>query len=403
MNQTAPSAMDLLSFDPLDPGFRADPYPHYARLAADGPTHRSAAGILVCTGHAACSAVLRDPRFGHDGPDGGRPSGDPPPEDGAFTPSFLMLDPPAHTRLRGLVSKAFTARRIARLRPRVEQIVADLVRAARKRESVDAIAELAYLLPVTVISELLGVPRSDHERFKSWSDALARGLDPDFLLPPDQLAGQRQARTEFRAYFGELTARRRVEPADDLLSALVRLQADGAPISDAELLSTCSLLLVAGHETTVNLIGNGTLALLRHPDQLDWLRRHPDAIGDHVEELLRYDPPVQLTSRIAAQDAEVAGQPVRAGEPVLLLIAAANRDPAVFDDPDRLDLRRETTRHLAFGLGIHFCLGAALARLEGEVALRELFRHPVTLLDPAPEYKENLVLRGLAELPIAIG
>jgi len=401
VSETAIKATDLLSFDPLDPGFAADPYAQYARLRGEGPAVRSPLGLLVFTGHEACAEILRDHRFGHG------PAGENNPfekaDDEERVRSFLQLDPPDHTRLRGLVSKAFTARRVQKLRPRVEELVAALVADGVARGSMDVISDLAYPLPVTVISELLGVPPEDHERFRGWSDALARGLDPDFLLPPEFLAQQKAAREEFRAYFAELAARRRVEPADDLLSALVRLQAEGAEFSDAELLSTCALLLVAGHETTVNLIGNGTLALLRHPDQLAWLRDDPSRMATAVEELLRYDPPVQLTGRMALEDAEVCGQHVRAGEPVLLLLAAANRDPAVFPDPDRLDLARGSARHLAFGLGIHFCLGAPLARLEGEAALRELTRHELALTGATPAYKENLVLRGLAGLPVRIG
>lgn len=403
MSDTALNPADLLSFDPLDPGFTEDPYAHYARLRGEGPAVRSPAGLLIFTAHEACSAILRDPRFGHGPADQGNPFDSGAADDEEHIRSFLQLDPPDHTRLRGLVSKAFTARRVQKLRPRVEEIVGRIVADGVARGSMDVIGDLAYPLPVTVISELLGVPPEDHERFRGWSDALARGLDPDFMLPADQIAAQRTARAEFRAYFAELAARRRVEPSDDLLSDLVRLQTEGADMSDAELRSTCALLLVAGHETTVNLIGNGALALLRHPEQLGWLRSHPDQAGAAVEELLRFDPPVQLTGRMALEDTEVCGQPVRAGEPVLLLLAAANRDPAVFPDPDRLDLARGTARHLAFGLGIHFCLGAPLARLEAEAAIRELTRHELEPLARTPSYKENLVLRGLAGLPVRIG
>ncbi|HEY3686697.1 MAG TPA: cytochrome P450 [Streptosporangiaceae bacterium] len=403
MSETALNPEDLLSFNPLDPGFRSDPYAHYARLRGNGPAVRSPVGLLVFTSHEACSTILRDPRFGHGADNEANVFNSSDADNGERVRSFLQLDPPDHARLRGLVSKAFTARRIQKLRPRVEELVAGLVSDAVARGSLDVIGDLAYPLPVTVISELLGVPPEDHERFRGWSDALARGLDPDFLLPPEQIARQRAAREEFRAYFAELAERRRAEPAGDLLSDLVRLQTEGADISSAELLATCALLLVAGHETTVNLIGNGTLALLRHPEQLAWLRAHPDEIGTAIEEILRYDPPVQLTGRMALEETEVCGQVVRAGEPVLLLLAAANRDPSVFPEPDRLDLARGTARHLAFGLGIHFCLGAPLARLEGEAALRELTRHALEPLADTPEYKDNLVLRGLAALPVRIG
>lgn len=395
MTEQAPSIEDILSFNPLDPGFAADPYPHYRRLATGG-LHRSAAGLLLATGHAACSEALRSPDFGHGTADA---SMSPYPE----APSFLLLDPPDHNRLRGLVSKAFTARRIQRLRPGIERLVDRLADGLRAAGSADLIADFAYPLPVTVICQLLGVPTEDQVRFRGWSAALARGLDPEIVLPAGTGERRHAARAELHAYFAELTERRAVEPGDDLISALVALRDSGSGLSTAELLATCTLLLVAGHETTVNLIGNGMLTLLRHPDQLATLRADPDLIAGAVEELLRYDPPVQLTGRVALADTTLAGQPIPAGQPVVLLLAAANRDPTVFADPDRLDLRREPSRHLAFGLGIHFCLGAPLARLEAEIALRALTAMPMRLRDEHPGYKENLILRGLAELPVEIG
>jgi unspecific monooxygenase len=310
------------------------------------------------------------------------------------------MDPPDHTRLRRLVSKAFTARLIERLRPRIEQVVQELL--ADASGEVDLIRALAYPLPVILISELLGVPAQDRDRFKGWSDALARGLDPDFLLPAADIAERDQARLEFAAYFQELSALRRSDPRDDLLSALVAVSDGGDALTEQELLATCILLLVAGHETTVNLIGNGALALLRHPDQLAWLRTHPEAVPAAIEELLRYDPPVQLTLRTALQDTELAGATIKRGELVLLLTGAANRDPTVFEDPDRLDLQRAASGHLSFGLGIHFCLGAPLARLEGEIALAALLRRDITLAGGDLAYRDNLVLRGLARLPVIV-
>ncbi|RFU37879.1 cytochrome P450 [Actinomadura logoneensis] len=416
-----PGARAILGFDPSDPAFRADPYAEYRRLARAGALTRTEAGLWVTASYRLCESVLRDHRFGHrpDGADGAawrRSAG--------ARRSFLTMDPPDHTRLRRLVGRAFTARLVERLRPRVEELVDDLLPIAADPAGpadpagtrFDLIAGLAYPLPVIVISELLGVPSEDRERFRGWSDALARGLDPDFLLPPDDLARREDARAEFAAYFRELAARRREEPRDDLLSALTASY-DGEALTEAELLATCVLLLVAGHETTVNLIGNGALALLRDPVQLARFRERPEETAVAVEELLRYDPPVQFTVRAALRDVELAGTVIRRGEMVLLLTGAANRDPEVFPvRPDELDLARyanaETARHLAFGLGVHYCLGAPLARLEGAVALRRLFERDVRPAGglngvPAggldrPSYRDNVVLRGLAELPLTI-
>ncbi|MFI0352354.1 cytochrome P450 [Actinomadura sp. 9N407] len=398
---------EVLGFDPFDPAFRADPYTRYRKLdAADRPI-RTPAGLWVSTSHALCEQVLRDPRFGHRPENGGLWRDSP-----MRRRSFLTMDPPDHTRLRRLVSKAFTPRLIERLRPRAEELVAELLDGARGE--IDVIETLAYPLPVILISELLGVPPEDRELFKGWSDALARGLDPDFLLPAGDLARRDEAREEFAAYFRELAARRRAEPRDDLLSALVAVPDDGAALTEDELLATCVLLLVAGHETTVNLIGNGALALLRHPEQLDRFRTRPGETAAAIEELLRYDPPVQLTLRAALEDRDLGGTTIAKGEMVLLLTGAANRDPDAFTDPDRLDLARyaegtrwaagpnETPRHLSFGHGIHFCLGAPLARLEGQIALRRLFERDVALTATPLTYRDNLVLRGVSALPVTI-
>ncbi|WP_329245533.1 cytochrome P450 [Actinoallomurus sp. NBC_01490] len=392
MTDAQPGVRDVLGFDPFAPEFSADPYAHYRELRAGGPLIRTPGGLWLSTSFAVCTQVLRDPRFGH-GDD--ELSGRPP----RRARSFLTLDPPEHTRLRRLVSRAFTARLVERLRPRVSAIVDDLL--ARLDGEVDLIAGLAHPLPVIVISEMLGVPPEDEDRFKDWSDALARGLDPDFVVPPDELTYRDRAREEFGDYFRELAARRRAAPGDDLLSGLVAIE----ELSEDDLIATCVLLLVAGHETTVNLIANGTLALLRSPDQLAWFRANPGEAPAAVEELLRYDPPVQLSARVALEDAEVAGQRIGRGEAIMLLLGAANRDPEVFTDPDRLDLTRwltEAPRHLAFGQGIHFCLGAPLARVEGQIALTALMRRDVALLPGPLRYKDNLILRGLAELPVRI-
>jgi cytochrome P450 len=404
----------------FDPAVRADPYPAYRRLRETAPVSRGPAGIWVLARHADCSRLLRDPRFGHAEPSdmiqhplfstrrqvGSIPLVD---ENGVPVLSFLIRNPPDHTRMRKLVSKAFTPRMVARLAPRIEEVVDDLLDRALTAErehgdgGVDLIAALAYPLPVTIISELLGVPADDHHRFQEWSHAMARGLDPDFLLPPEVRERQMAARAEFAEYFRDLANRRRSDPGDDLLSGLVEVEERGDTLTEQELIVTCILLLIAGHETTVNLIGNGTLALLRNPDALAEFRANPLVAPNAIEELLRYDSPVQLTTRMALTDAEVDGQPVARGEVALALIGAANRDPDTYADPDRLDLHRETTRHLAFGQGIHFCLGAPLARLEGQIALTRLLeRAPGLRLAGEPVWKENVVLRGLERLPVRL-
>jgi unspecific monooxygenase len=384
----------ILGFDPFAPEFHADPYAHYRELRADGPLQRTPGGIWLSTSFEVCTQIFRDSGFGHGEAALGTVQRPP-----RRVRSFLTLDPPVHTRLRRLVSRAFTARLIERLRPRVAAIVDDLL--AGIDGEVDLIATLAHPLPVIVISEMLGVPPEDQERFTAWSDLLARGLDPDFLVPPEDLARRDRARAEFGDYFRELAARRRSAPGDDLLSGLAAIE----ELSEDDLIATCILLLVAGHETTVNLIANGTLALLRAPDQLAWFRANPDAAVAVVEELLRYDPPVQLSARVALEDAEIAGRSIRSGEVLMLLLGAANRDPEVFTDPERLDVTRwmtESPRHLAFGQGIHFCLGAPLARIEGQVALTALMRREVSLLPGPLRYKDNLILRGLASLPVRV-
>jgi cytochrome P450 len=255
---------------------------------------------------------------------------------------------------------------------------------------------------VRVICDLLGVPLDDQDRFKEWSHALARGLDPDFLLSDDVIAARGVAVLQFAQYFFELLAERRAHPGDDLLSGLVRAEDEGNVLTETELLSTCILLLVAGHETTVNLIAGGTLALLQHPDQLALLRDDPDVARSGVEELLRYVSPVQLTGRAMTEDFELGEVALDAGDFVMLLIASGNHDAAIFEDPERLDLSRSPNNHLGFGFGVHHCLGAPLARMEAQVALSSLVRRApdLALSTGAVTYKTNVVLRGLETLPV---
>ncbi|MBM4791637.1 cytochrome P450 [Streptomyces sioyaensis] len=401
-----PSLQDL-----LDPRNQADPYPLYSRWRTQTPLARLDDRLMVLTRYEDCAAVLRDGRFGHPEADDPRFAGRRPSldvlvdDDGRPVRGFLGLNPPDHTRMRALVSQAFTRRRVERLAPRIEELTDELFTAMERTPGpVDLIEGLATPLPVAVISELLGVPTEDRHRMLTWSHAVAGALVPDFLLPPGAAEQEARARREFTDYLRELVVERRRAPGDDLLSALVTVHDDGDALTENELLATCTLLLIAGHETTVNLIGNGTLALLRHPDQLTRLRNDPALTDNAVEELLRYDSPVQLTVRFALQDAEVAGVPVPAGSTLLLLIGAANRDPAAYEHPERLDIGRTPLRHLAFGQGIHFCLGAPLARLETQIALRMLLaRAPQVRLAGEPEWKDHITLRGLSRLPLSLG
>jgi pimeloyl-[acyl-carrier protein] synthase len=391
-----------VQFHPMDPEFVADPYPTYQRLRADDPVHHSPLGFWVLTRYEDVVAALRDPRLAKEAIAGfvaarfGRPMP-------AMGLSMLDRDPPDHTRLRGLVNKAFTPRVVEVLRPHIQQIVDGLLDRVAAAGSMDLIEDFAYPLPVIVICEMLGVPVEDRERFKGWGLDIARGLDA-LLLPVDSEVSQRNfaARHALADYFRELIAERRAAPRGDMLSALIAAEEAGDTLSEDELLATCILLLVAGHETTVNLIGNGTLALLRHPDQLHRLRENPALIASAVEELLRYDGPVQRTTRIPNTDVTIGGRTIGKGEMVMLFIGAADRDPAQFPDPDRLDVARSDNRHIAFGWGIHFCLGAPLARVEAQIAINTLVQRlpKLALATDTPQFRESLTLRGLTTLPV---
>jgi cytochrome P450 len=402
-------------FDPFDPKWASDPFPLYAELRERAPIHRNELGFWVVARHADCLAVLRDRRSSSDSLNvatGGMPEGfrrAPEGEDAVAEAMlemrpFLFRDPPDHTRLRGLVSKAFTPRVVESLRARTQDIVNELLDAALAVGEVDLVDAFAYPLPVRVICDLLGVSVDDQERFKEWSHALARGLDPDFLLTDEVVAARERAVMQFAQYFFELLADRRAHPGDDLLSGLVRAEDEGSVLTEAELLSTCILLLVAGHETTVNLIAGGTLALLQQPDQLARLRDDPAVARPGVEELLRYVSPVQLTGRAMIEDFELGDVTFEAGDFVMLLVASANHDPHPFPEPERLDLERNPNNHLGFGFGIHHCLGAPLARMEAQVALTTLVRRvpDLALATDAVTYKHNIVLRGMEALPVSL-
>ena len=396
--------------DLFDPAFKADPYPTYARLRSSAPVYRAALpdgrGVWLITRYEDVLAVLKDQRFVKDWRGALTPEqlAQVPPIPEVMKPlsqNMLDTDPPDHERLRALVSKAFTPRLIERLRPRVQAISDGLLDAVQDRGEMDLIDDYAFPLPITVIAELLGVPAEDRNNFREWSDAAVSGnasqeYMEEILIPHMQ---------DFTDYLRALFEEKRANPGDDLVSALVRAEEAGDRLSEDELLGMVFLLLVAGHETTVNLIGNGVLALLQHPDQLRKLKEDPSLIKPAVEELLRYDGPVETsTERFAREDVEIGGQVIPRGEMVLVVLAAADHDPEHFSDPDELDITRTDNRHLAFGKGIHHCLGAPLARMEGQIAISTLLRRmPNLRLEGSPEslsWRPGMILRGLRGLPV---
>lgn len=401
--------LEFAGLDLTDPELRANPYPIYRRLRETEPIYHSQLDreTWILTRFADCEAVLRDPRWSAD------------PTHRTFVPGtevdfrtglsmtgthvLLFMDPPDHTRLRKLVSKAFTPRRVEALRPHIQEIVDGILDTARDEGGLDVVADLGYVVPVTVICELLGVPVEDRELFGPWSSDATRLLDG--VLDQDTTLKGMQAVMEIINYLNGLIDDHKAHPRDDLLSALIAAEEEGERLTEDELRTTALLLFVAGHETTMNLIGNGTYALLRNPDQLAKLHADASLIGSAVEELLRFDGPVHLTGRTATEDGlEACGRTFAKGEQVVTLIAAANRDPARFADPDALDIARNDSHHLAFSYGIHYCLGAALARVEGQVAIGSLvqrFPGMKIVTDPVG-YRDHFVLRGLNELRVAV-
>jgi cytochrome P450 len=402
-DHASPTLADRFFREAMSPAFREDPYAYYERFRGPSPLLRVADTIWFALGHADVTALLRHPRLSTDESRAATEAGGDKPGK-PRSKSLLFMDPPDHTRLRGLVARAFTPRRIEELRRTTEAIATKLVSgmAAGSRD-VELIEAFAYPLPVRVICALLGVPPADEPVFTEWSRAIARSLDPSVLRSPELDASIDVARQDLRAYLADLLATRRRVPGNDLLSALAAVDVDGDRISSGEVLALAVLLLVAGHETTVNLIGNGMLALLRAPDQLFRLRQSPELIAPAVDELLRFDGPVQITQRIAIEDMDVAGCAVKAGDEILLVLGAADRDPAAFSDPNRLDVTRDARRHVAFGGGIHHCLGAALARMEGQIAFQALLdRFGRIELAGMPARRPTFTLRGLESLPVAL-
>ena len=404
---TGPGLEDLARL--ADPGVITDPYPLLGRFRDASPFAVLDGALMVFGRYQHCSAILRDPRVSSQR----ERSALAPPElrEQERTRSFLSLDPPDHTRLRRLVAKAFTPRVVATLAPRIEQVTDGLLTEAAGGGELELVGQLAYPLPVRIISELLGVPPEDQARFAGWSSSLAHSVQPSFGSPdPAELAEIERASLEFGDYFTELIGRRRSSPAGDLLTKLIKAEDAGDRLSVEELIATCVLLLVAGHETTVGLIANAMLALLRQPDQFAALAADPDLAAGAVEETLRYDPPVQLTGRVATQGLRIGDVEPPDGSVLLLLLAATGRDPAVFTRPDRFDIRRRAgntgaREHLAFAAGPHFCLGAPLARLEATIALRAIARRVASpRLDEASlAYKPNFNLRGPARMVLGFG
>ena len=400
---TAATKADNFFLEAMQPAFREDPYPFYERFRGTAPLLRVADTIWFALGHTEVVAMLRDPRLStdelqHATTKAGREA------DPNRVRSLLFMDPPDHTRLRGLVARAFTPRRIEELRAATEAITGELIEAmTRQRGTIDLIEAFAYPLPVRVICTLLGVPARDEAIFTDWSRGIARSVDPSILRSPEVEVGITDARRGIQTYIGDLLAERRRKPGDDLLSALAAVDVDGDSITAREIISLAQLLLVAGHETTVNLIGNGVLALLRAPDQLALLRQRPELIGPAVDEFLRFDGPVQINQRVAMEDLDLFGHKVRKGDELLLILGAANRDPLAFPDPHRLDVTRDARKHVAFGGGIHHCLGAALARMEALIAFKALLEaFPKIELAAPPTRRPTFTLRGLETLPVAL-
>ncbi|MFT3854023.1 MAG: cytochrome P450 [Ilumatobacteraceae bacterium] len=400
-------------FNPFDPAFRADPYPFYAELREHDPVHASPLGFTVLTRYEDVARTLRGSEFSRD-VEANATIGETDSararrreqlrrrhESGEAAKTILNLDPPDHTRLRRLVSLAFTPSAIERLRPRVQQLVDDCLDRAADRGSIELVDELAFPVPFQVISDLLAMPTERSDDIRDWSQSLTAVLEP--TADDTVIAEADAASAQLTAYLREVIAERREHLGDDVLSRLIVAEEDGDRLSPAELLSFVVLLYVAGHETTVNLIGNGTLALLCHPDELARWRDDPSLDGSAIDELLRYDGPVQQTVRIPMQEVRYGDVTVAPGTTVMTVLGAASHDPAVFDDPETLRLDRpNANRHLGFAAGIHYCLGASLAKLEATVAITTLIRRfPGLALAGEPTWRDRLTIRGVDHLPLS--
>jgi cytochrome P450 len=405
---TPPSEIDL-DVAIRSPETRANPYPYYDSLRNGGRVHTTRFGSLVVHRHDDVTAVLRDNRLSSSNSHNdnykqfsamARQLGF-----GALIDmqerTMLFLDPPDHTRLRRLAGKAFTVRAVEAMRSYIAELVDGMLDEADRRGRFDLISDVAYPLPVTVISQMMGVPLEDRDQLREWTAVAVRVLDPSDDMAALVPAGQ--AVEQLRQYFDDLVARRRSNLSDDLLSALIAAEEEGERLSHGELLATCVLLYAAGFETTVNLIGNGMLALLNNRPAFDRLGAEPELAASATEEALRYDSPVQLTGRTASEEVDVAGARLERGQEVLLILGAANRDPSAFDEPDAFDIGRTPNRHLAFSSGIHTCLGAGLARVEAQVAFTAIARRfPQLEVDGEPVRRATITLRGLESFPVRV-
>ncbi len=405
--------MSELLFNPFDPAFRANPYPVYDRLRTDDPVHVTPFGFTVLTRYEDVARTVRGVEFARDVEQHGPPPVDPAAiarlerrraslARGESAKVILNLDPPDHTRLRRLVSVAFTPSVIERLRPRIQQLVDDIFDRAAECGSMELVDELAFPVPFQVISEMLDLPTDRSDEIRDWSQAITISLEP--TVTEAQIEQAERAIDELNGFLREVVDHRRTHLGDDLLSALIQVEEGGDRLSTVELLSFVNLLYIAGHETTVNLIGNGMLALLRNPDQLTMWRNNPDLDTSAVDELLRFDGPVQQTVRVPLVDVTYGDVTVAANSLVLTVLGAANHDPTVFDDPHTLRLdRSNANRHLGFAGGIHYCLGASLAKLEASVALTTLIRRfPNVEMTGEPTWRDRLTIRGVDHLPLSL-
>ncbi|MEV4233972.1 MULTISPECIES: cytochrome P450 [unclassified Nocardia] len=399
-----------ITFDAFDPSERADPYPAYRRVrdaAALFPYEFGDVPVTLITRYEECAAILTGSDWGHGYAAGISPFRD---TTAAIPGSFVRMDPPEHGRYRKLVAKAFTPRLMAQLVPVAGQVVSDLVDAAVRRGELDVLDDLAVPLAVAMVPvRLLGADPADGALFREWQLAIARGSDPDSLLDPREVAARGTAAMECMGYFARLIQQKKAHPTPDLLSALVAASADGEQLTEPEVIGMSLLTLVAGMETSINLIGNGMLALLRNPAQLRMLRDNPALIGPSLDEMLRYDAPTQFTIRVALADTAVGEHEFRRGDGVVVLTASASRDDRVYPDADTFDVtrysgNRPARKHLGFSLGIHYCVGAPLARIEAEAALGTLLdRAPkLELATDAVEYRPSLIHRGIMSLPVSL-
>ena len=391
----------------LTPEGRADPYPRYRQLRDVAPVHRSDLGaVWFLTRWADCNAVLRDPRLGKGDLNDDRRAlfnpGLPPRQQTVMGNSMLFVNPPDHTRLRGLVSRGFTPRRMQDLEAHVGHMADVIVDRMAVEGDVDVMDALAFRLPVQVIGELVGVPPSDRDQFRTLVRASAAALEPG--VTAEQVEDAEHATAIMDDYFRSLIERRRADLEHDLVSALIAARDGEDRLSEDEMVATLILLFAAGFETTTNLIGNGLLCLLRNPDQFARLRAEPDLVGSAVEEMLRFESPVQVDARTAFEPVEIDGHRVDTGETVVTFLGAANRDPAEFVDPERFDVARDPNHPLSFAAGIHYCLGANLARLEGRIVFDRLVRRTADIewLDDAPDWRGTLILRGVNHLHVRI-